>query len=268
MAKLVVEVKIKDGVDEASFISEFDNIDEVSVKNTIPDIPTLLVMYIEESYLSTFQSHSSVVHAEHMPPAYPAITYPNIPSKFTLSNKTVSDYPGSSFNGTNYIPYQFYLDTDIMQKPNGKVGCANPAYTRSDYDDIDAYTNQSYSSNFTGKYVDIITIEAGSVSSSYAGDQDTHPDFDDPDNTGNTRCVPKNWYGCEGVRNNQVTSNSMLSDHGMGVLSAAGGLNCGFAKKSKLYATYLGGAFNVGGDTLTEICQAIVHFHNNMNIKS
>lgn len=264
MAKLVVEVKIKDGVDEASFISEFDNIDEVSVKNTIPDIPTLLVMYIEESYLSTFQSHSSVVHAEHMPPSYPAITYPNIPSKFTLSNKTVSDYPGSSFNGTNYIPYQFYLDTDIMQKPNGKVGCANPAYTRSDYDDIDAYTNQSYSSNFTGKYVDIITIETTDNFDSNAGVQDTHPDFDDPDNTGNTRCVPKNWYGCEGVRNNQVTSNSMLSNHGMGVLSAAGGLNCGFAKKSKLHACYLG----TGGDTLTELCQAIVYFHNNKSTNS
>ena len=260
MAKLVVEVKIKDGVDEASFISEFDNIDEVSVKNTIPYIPTLLVMNIEESYLSTFQSHPSVVHAEHMPPCYPAITYPNIPSKFTLSNKTVSDYPGSSFNGTNYIPYQFYLDTDIMQKPNGKVGCANPAYTRSDYDDIDAYTNQSYSSNFTGKYVDIITIEAGGVSSSYAGDQDSHPDFDDPDNSGTTRCVPTDWYGCEGSSNNQVTSNSMFSAHGMGVLSAAGGVNSGFAKKSKLYATYLSSS---SGDTITEICQAIIYFHNN-----
>ena len=74
MAKLVVEVKIKDDVDEASFISEFDNIDEVSVKNTIPELPTLLVMYVEESYLSTFQSHPSVVCAVHSPPAYPNIS--------------------------------------------------------------------------------------------------------------------------------------------------------------------------------------------------
>ena len=156
MAKLIVEVKIKDGVDESSFISEFDNIDEVSVKNTIPDIPTLLVMNIEESYLSTFQSHPSVVHAEHLPPAFPAITYPNLPSKFTISNKTVGDYPGTNYNGTNYIPYQFYLDTDIMQKPNGGVGAAYPAYSRTKYDSVNEYDNQSYSSNFTGKYVDCL----------------------------------------------------------------------------------------------------------------
>tara|TARA_B100001093_G_scaffold469291_1_gene489920 strand:- start:847 stop:2718 length:1872 start_codon:yes stop_codon:yes gene_type:complete len=259
MAKLIVEVKLKDGIDESSFISEFNDIDEVSVKNTIPDIPTLLVMYVEDSYLSTFQSHSSLVHAENMPPAYPAITYPSIPSKFTLSNKKVSDYPGSNNNGTDYIPYQFYLDTDIMQKPNGKVGNVNPAYSRSNYDDVDELSNQDYSSNFTGKYVDIITIEASDNFTSNAGVQDTHPDFDDPDNTGNTRCVPTDWYGCEGSRNNQVASNSMLSDHGMGVLSAAGGVNCGFAKKSKLYGTYLG----TDGDSLTEICEAIIYFHNN-----
>ena len=259
MAKIIVEVKLKDGIDESSFISQFDNIEEVSVKNTIPDIPTLLVMYVEESYLSTFQSHSSVVYAEHMPPAFPAITYPNLPSKFTISNKTVGDYPGTNYDGTNYIPYQFYLDTDVMQKANGGVGAAYPAYSRTKYDSVNEYDNQSYSSIFTGKHVDIITIETTDNFDSNAGVQDSHPDFDDPDNTGNTRCVPKNWYGCEGVRNNQVTSNSMLSDHGMGVLSAAGGLNCGFAKKSKLYACYLG----TGGDSLTELCQAIIYFHNN-----
>jgi len=271
MAKLVVEVKIKDDVDEASFISEFDNIDEVSVKNTIPELPTLLVMYVEESYLSTFQSHPSVVCAEHLPPAYPAITYPNLPSRITLSNKTVSDYAnimgGTPVDGTTLIPYHLYLNSDIIPKTVlGRIGAATN-YQRTE-EDLPSYDNVTYSSNFTGKYVDIVTLESGQVVSTYAGDQDSHPDFDDPDNTGNTRCVPKNWYECEGSSNNQVTSNSMFTPHGMGVLSAAGGLNCGFAKKSKLYATYLGGEFNVGGDTLTEICQAIVHFHNNKGINS
>lgn len=260
MAKLVVEVKIKDDVDESSFISEFDNIDEVSVKNTIPELPTLLVMYVEESYLSTLQSHPSVVCAVHSPPAYPAITYPNLPSRITLSNKTVSNYDGTTSGspGTNYIPYQFYLNSDIIPKTvTGRIGAAFNNQSNRTKEDTRSYDNVTYSSNFTGKYIDIVTIEAGVVGSAYVGYQDSHPDFDDPDNTGNTRCVPKNWYGCEGASNNQVTSNSMFSAHGIGVLSAAGGLNCGFAKKSKLYATYL------GGDTLTEICQAIVYFHNN-----
>ena len=266
MAKLVVEVKIKDDVDEASFISEFDNIDEVSVKNTIPELPTLLVMYVEESYLSTFQSHPSVVCAVHSPPAYPTITYPNLPSRITLSNKIVNKYTstidGTPADGTNLIPYHLYLNSDIIPKTVlGRIGAAfNNQRTE---EDMTIYRNVTYSSIFTGKHVDIITIEAPDNFTSNAGVQDSHPDFDDPDNQGNTRCVPTNWYGCEGSRNNQVTSNSMFTDHGMGVLSAAGGLNCGFAKKSKLYATYLSNLSDDGGDTLTEICQAIVYFHNN-----
>ena len=47
MSIQVIEVKLKEGTDEAAFISEFDSVSEVTVKNTIPDIPTLLVMKIE-----------------------------------------------------------------------------------------------------------------------------------------------------------------------------------------------------------------------------
>ena len=268
MAIQVIEVKLKEGTDEAAFISEFDSVSEVSVKNTIPDIPTLLVMKIEESYLPTFQSHASVEWADKLPQAFPPVTYPSVPSKFTLSNKKVGYATNASQNGTNIIPYQFYLDSDVIQKSgNNKLGVAidynsyDNSYTpRSTYDEIEHLAGQTYSTNYTGKYVDIITIEAPDTFNN-AGLQDSHPDFDDPDNTGNTRCVPKNWYQCEGSRNNQVTSNSMFSDHGMSVLSVAGGVYSGYAKKSKLYATYIGDASD--GDTLTEVCQAIIHFHNN-----
>ena len=75
---------------------------------------------------------------------------------------------------------------------------------------------------------------------------------------------PRDWYGCEGTDNNQVTDGSMFSNHAIGVLSAAGGVNCGFAKKAKLYSTFLGK--DGSGDTLTEICEAIVHFHNNKSV--
>jgi len=272
MTVKIIEVKLKEGTDEKAFISEFDSVPEVTVKNTIPDIPTLLVMKIEESYLSTFQSHASVEWADKLPQAYPTVTYPSIPSKYTQSSKTVRVNPGSTGNnGTDYIPYQFYLDSDIFQKSgNNKLGVANDfnsydnSYTpRSTYDEIIGLAGQSYSSNYTGKYVDIITIEAPDTFDSNSGKQDSHPDFDDPDNPGNTRCVPKNWYQCEGTRNNQVTSNSMFSDHSMGVLSVAGGVLCGYAKKSKLYATHLESSVSTEGDSLAEICQAIVYFHNN-----
>ena len=271
MSKLVIEVKLKEGTDEPAFISEFDSVSEVTVKNTIPDIPTLLVMNIEESYLSTFKSHSSVECAEETAPVFEAVTYPSTPSKYTLSGKKVNKFTSASNDGRDYIPYQFYLDTDLMVAPNGdKIGYAinqgeRAGYTnRTEHDDALELTNQTYSSNYTGKYVDIVTIEASQKSSTYANLQNSHPDFDDPDNTGTTRCIPRDWYGCEGTDNNQVTDGSMFSNHAIGVLSAAGGVNCGFAKKAKLYSTFLG--VDGSGDTLTEICEAIVHFHNNKSV--
>ena len=90
MATLLVNVKLKDGVDQNSFVSEFDSVPEVTVKNLLPNIPTLVVFNVEESYLSTLQSHSSVELAEEEPEAFPTVTYPSQPSAYTLSNKTVT----------------------------------------------------------------------------------------------------------------------------------------------------------------------------------
>ena len=132
---------------------------------------------------------------------------------------------------------------------------------RPTYDENFEYTGQTYSSRYTGKHVDIVTLEVGPVDSTYSGLQDSHPEFDDPDNTGNTRCVPMDWNGCSSDSNNQVTSNSMLEDHAIGTLSAAGGIHGGISKKSNLYAIYLYG--NNTNDSLSACCNAIIHFHNN-----
>ena len=106
---------------------------------------------------------------------------------------------------------------------------------RTIFDEIFDYAGQTYSSRYTGKHVDIVTMEggAGFTAGTYQGYQDTHPDFDNPDSTGNTRCVPMNWNGCSQAYNVQVTSNNMFSAHAIGTLSAAGGIHSGFAKKAK-----------------------------------
>ena len=267
MATLLVNVKLKDGVDQNSFVSEFDSVSEVTVKNLLPNIPTLVVFNVEDSYLSTLQSHSSVEVAEEEPESFPTVTYPSQPSAYTLSNKTVSaDLIDASEDGTDYLSYQHYLDTDLMQKDgNNDLGYAldyNDTSTgfpdRTTFDENYEYTGQTYSSRYTGKHVDIITMEGGSGISgtTYQGYQDTHPDFDNPDSTGNTRCVPMNWNGCSQSYNVQVTSNNMLEAHAIGTLSAAGGIHSGFAKKSKLYAIYM-------AEGLATVCNAIIHFHNN-----
>ena len=71
MAIKIINVKLKDGVDQNSFVSEFDSVSEVSVNNLLPNIPTLVVFNVEESYLSTLQSHSSVEVAEEEAQAWP-----------------------------------------------------------------------------------------------------------------------------------------------------------------------------------------------------
>ena len=267
MATLLVNVKLKDGVDQNSFVSEFDSVSEVTVKNLLPNIPTLVVFNVEDSYLSTLQSHSSVEVAEEEPQSFPTVTYPSQPSVYTLSNKKVS-YSDitASIDGTTYLSYQHYLDTDVMQKDgNNDIGIAedynsyDSSYTaRTIFDENNQYAGQTYSSRYTGKHVDIITMEggAGFTGNTYQGYQDTHPDFDNPDSTGNTRCVPMDWNGCSQAYNVQVTSNNMFSSHAIGVLSAAGGIYCGFAKKAKLYACYM-------AEGLATVCNAVIHFHNN-----
>jgi len=261
MATLLVNVKLKDGVDQNSFVSEFDSVSEVTLKDLLPNIPTLVVFNVEDSYLSTLQSHPSVKDAEAELESFLPVTYPSLPSTYTVSNKTVSlNQIWGGGDGTNYISYQHYLDTDLMQKDGtDKLGYAgNYGSGRPTYDENYQYAGQTYSSRYTGKHVDIITMEGGSGISgtTYQGYQDTHPDFDNPDSTGNTRCVPMNWNGCSQSYNNQVTSNNMLDAHGIGTLSAAGGIHGGFAKKAKLYAIYM-------AEGLATTCNAVIHFHNN-----
>ena len=267
MATLLVNVKLKDGVDQNSFVSEFDSVSEVTVKDLLPNIPTLVVFNVEDSYLSTLQSHSSVKVAEEEPQSFPTVTYPSQPSPYTLSNKIVSaNLIDATEDGTDYLSFQHYLDTDLMQKDgNNDLGYAldyNDTSTgfpdRTVFDEIFDYSGQTYSSRYTGKHVDIVTMEggAGFTGNTYQGYQDTHPDFDNPDSTGNTRCVPMNWNGCSQAYNVQVTSNNMFSAHAIGTLSAAGGIHSGFAKKAKLYSIYM-------AEGLATVCNAVIHFHNN-----
>ena len=190
MAIKLVNVKLKDGVDQNSFVSEFDSVSEVTVKNLLPNIPTLVVFNVEESYLSTLQSHYSVEVAEEEAQAFPSVTYPSQPSTYTLSNKTVSlNQVSGDEDGTTYISYQHYLDTDIMQKDGtDKLGYAgNYGSGRPTYDENYEYTGQTYSSIYTGKHVDIVTLEVGPNDTSNSEYHVDHPDFDNPDNTGNTR---------------------------------------------------------------------------------
>ena len=186
MAKVEVDVLLKDGTDESAFINDVTSNDEVDLKNRLPSSPTLVVLDVEESYFDTLKSHSSVVSVEVEEVAHAPVTYPSKPSKYTLSGKSVGGYwDDTGSRGDAYMSYQHYLDTDLIVAPERTVGSVTGSNVGNHYYDSDpdgerdqinylgtiptsnsgTYgTNQDYSSYYNGKNVDIITLEGGTTS--------------------------------------------------------------------------------------------------------
>ena len=176
------------------------------------------------------------------------------PTGFIIKDKTMTGTaPSTSNNGTAYVPLQFYLNSDIVNKYAADIG------TSAADSDITEYF-PSYSSKYTGKHVDIVTAEGGmgiTATNKYPGVENTHPEFDDPDNTGTTRCIPMDWPGLSEDTNNQITNSSdgMFTAHALGTISVAGGVNCGYAKKASLRTVY-----TVEG--YVTVINSVVSWHN------
>ena len=152
MAKIITDVVLKDGTDETSFITDVTSNAEVELKNRLPNTPTIVVLKVEESYIDTLKGHTSVVDVEVPPPTKPIVTYPSIPSKYTVTGRKVTgyEYPSdrSNVDGRNGLSLTHYYDTDLMVSDN-LIGMDAE-------DDQFNLANQTYSSTYTGKNVDII----------------------------------------------------------------------------------------------------------------
>ena len=285
MAKVVVDVLLKDGTDETTFINDVTSNTEVDLRDRVDSLSNMLVLNVEESYISTLKSHSSVLDAQAEEPAYSTATYPSKPSKYTIADKSIGgvwDSSGynSSLPGTKWISYQHYLDTDLMVAPERTINSFTGSNVGNHYWDSDPDgkrdqmrflgtepsassghfgDDQDYSSYYTGKHVDILAYEVTKdAGSGYVG-WHTHTDWDDPDNTGTSRCIPMNWSGMSDAANNQVTPNDMLDSHSTGTMSASGGLYGGFAKKSKLRVIY-------GEGSTASTLNVIKTWHNNKSV--
>ena len=70
MAQIAVDVLLVDGTNEEDFINSFHNTSEVELKNRLPNSPTLLVLMVEESYISTLESDSRVVSVDIVLPCF------------------------------------------------------------------------------------------------------------------------------------------------------------------------------------------------------
>ena len=292
MAKVIVDVLLKEGTDETTFINDVTSHSEVDLKNRLPNTPTLVVLNVEESYHDTLRSHSSVASVQTEMPTEKPLTYPSMPSKYTLANKAISGISGDTPQaGSKYISFQHYLDTDEMVAPVRTIagvstgnnvgnhywdsnpdGLRDQMYVLSTNVPSETYyarfgEDQTYTNYYTGKNVDIVALESSLTTGGSWGDytayHESHPDFDDSENPGQTRLIPMNWPNLTGTANNQVSTAKMLDYHSTGTASAAAGLYGGFAKKSKVRMAYIN-----EGNTVSECLDSIKGWHNAKSVNS
>lgn len=249
--KKLVNVVLVDGVDKQEFVNSFNPETEADWWNMMESIPNMLVMEVEESYLDTFKKDPRILIAEEreVDPIPPAI-----PSYYSTTKNIISStsLPSTTNDGRNYMPLQFYLDTDIMYSSQ-KIG-SHPS-------DISTLNNANYFNRWTGKNVDVVSLEVGPISSSYSNLQNTHPDFRDIDNPSVSRIIPMDWSGLIDPSNNQNATNSLFRDHAIGVLSASCGAICGFAKRANIRVLYI-----TANDTELEGINAVISWHNSKPI--
>ena len=250
MAKVILETVLEDGTNKQEFVDGFNSETEAELKNIMNRVPNLIIMKVEGDFINTFRSHSSVISADEPLETFEPSTPPtaiSMTKRFT-SSTSFRDSPGENNSGVQFI----YDSNQIYE--GSSVGRQDTKFATS--------SSHTYKSRWTGKNVDIITLEtlgaASALPSRTVGVHDVHPDFDDLENSGTTRVIPMNWSGLDSSANNQVTPNHVFATHGMAVLSVAAGTICGFAKKANLRAAYIG-----SGDSVSECINAIIDYHDN-----
>ena len=236
------------------FLEEIE--DRYEVVYVYKNIPSALKIRLTESEREELLKHIYVIEIEQG-------TEHTSPSLFTYSGeKTVTvKNPSTSEVGSNYISavHKYMTDGVTTTNPNGirNVGLKNDFFQPS-------MVGSNYSSYLTGEHVDIVTLETtGGISPniSYAprNYHKTHPEYYFPGTT-TTRCVEMNWKNYNSsieFEYNIDQSTRMLSNHGASVLSCAGGILGGLAKKASLRHI-----ITSGDDDYPDVCDAIVSWHN------
>ena len=118
MAKVALDVVLKDGEDSTDFGNSFSSNADVDVKNPMVAIPTLITLNVEESYIDTIKADSRVLAADRGDePCLPAGVVPGFTTVGPKKIVTKSTDVTQSNNGSDYMPLQMYLDQDNMDGP-------------------------------------------------------------------------------------------------------------------------------------------------------
>ena len=164
---------------------------------------------------------------------------------------------GSGSAGTYY--YQCGLHAGMGGQINVVASEKNSLGTRTgaNYtpDTGASYPNIDYSSQYTGRNVDIVTMEAQDNALPFTH-ANNHADYDSLTNPGTSRVIPVDWPGLSADNTQATVQNQILTDHGCGVLSVAGGTICGFAKHANLHQIT-----STGGDSFVDMYNALLSWH-------
>ena len=145
--KKILNVTLIENTNKQEFVDSFDKETQADFWNMLDELPTLICMNVEESFISEFKNDDRVVLVEERPIAYQAA----LPATYTMTKNITGVAPVTTENGANYAPLQFYYDTNQIQSQD-TVG--SNVWT----DTVDSIYSATYSTRWTGKNVDIVTI--------------------------------------------------------------------------------------------------------------
>ena len=241
--------------------------DRYEVVHVYNNIPSLLKIRLTQSEREELLNNIYVLGIDQikMPePLMPTIRSGAPGEKFEFSNEKTITVKNPSYTepGSNYISaiHKYFTNGVTTTNPNGlrNVGLKGDFFQPS-------MVGCNYNSFLTGENIDIVAWEAydSKAPNSY---HRTHPDYFHPGQSGNSRMVEMNWsnYGSY-IRDpmNINQSSYLLTNHGAGVLSCAGGIYGGLAKKASLRQITM-----QAEDSITDCADAIVAWHNSKPVNS
>jgi len=231
----------------------------MEVLDSLPMINGIVSMNLTEEEAELLQSQGNVLAVEKELDVIEEAQFPRNLQDQTIRTRTspLSTTPGETQTSTFF---SFQSDMSLRSTSQPLVANTGPLgfFINSPENEDASVPFLDIEQNYAGNYVDIVAIEAGAPV--IANDVwENH--VDTLDDNGSSRFVRTDWNvynnSISTARNLQATNgNTMFSSHAIGVLSAAGGLYCGWAKVSSLRVIYL-------SDGVTTAYDAVLNFHQN-----
>ena len=260
---VIVSVLLKDGVDQNTFVSSFDNVSEVELHDLLESLVSLVVFKVERSYLPTLRSNSSVIEVEDPDMVKEPLAYPSEPSELVITGKTVGWTPtNTSSRGDSNLSLQHYYDNDSLIRTTDDVQFLGNQQSGTSFNDTGTLDTGSHTfrNKYNGEHVDIVIVELATDPNASENHGETHPEFRKHDDSSVYRWNKRDW-GL--TSNNQVSGDPLFSDHGLKALGVAIGLNSGYGKKSNGYIIY-----RSSGNSSVSVLNAVKTWHDNKAVNS